>query len=68
VQRPTETINDLSSLLNEIDQFRFEPGFNDHEFDDLHDQLDSFPRKEVFAELISWIEHLETQDASRTTD
>jgi hypothetical protein len=59
MDRPTETIRELSSLLAEIDQFRFEPGFSDHELDDLHDQLDSYPRKEVFAELLSWIDTLE---------
>jgi len=68
MERPTETINDLSSLLDELSRFSLVPGYNDAEFDELHDQLDSYPREEVFAELLSWIEHLETHDASRTTD
>ena len=57
--RPTETINDLSSLLAELEKCKLIPGVNDLEFDDLHDQLDSFPVRETYMELLSWIDTLE---------
>ena len=59
MDRPDTTINDLSSLLAELDKCKLVPGVNDREFDDLHDQLDSFPVRETYMELLSWIDTLE---------
>ena len=69
MNRPTETIDDLSRLLSEIERFDLKLGNNHDEFIALLNQFDQRKQRPAIADLISWIEYLENQqDADRTTD
>ena len=68
IERPTETIDDLSRLLGEIERFDFKLGTNHDEFIALLNQFDQRKQRPAIADLISWIEYLENQQDASTTN